>query len=173
MAKYNKAIVDKMAELYETGNYGIKEICEAVGITKETWYDWKEKKPYFSDLLERAHARRLENLGQLALSGMAVLLTKHEYEEVTTEYINGPGDKPKIKSRKVVKKFVMPNERMIEFVATNRMAQEWKHRNNVDHTNNGDSFNFSNFLMDNNTVPDEDPESEEGNLTDDNGDIQG
>lgn len=54
MAKYNKKIVEKIANLIREDSYPIAEICEKVNISKETYYDWLKTKPDFSDAIKKA-----------------------------------------------------------------------------------------------------------------------
>ena len=54
MAKYNKKIVDNICALIRTDSYTIAEICEQVGISKETYYQWLKTKPDFSDAIKKA-----------------------------------------------------------------------------------------------------------------------
>lgn len=122
--KYGPAIIKKITTLIESGDYTIKEICTNVGITKETFYDWKHNKPDFSDLLKKAEDNRLEVFRQAARNGLLVLLQGKEFEEVTTEYKEGKPDasgqtKPKITSQKKVKKFIAPNPTSVIFALKN------------------------------------------------------
>lgn len=138
--KYSQKLASKVIELISTGDHTIQDICKHVGISKTIFYKWKEEKVDFSDALKKAESERLDNLKELAKSGLAILLTKHEYEEVTTEYIDTKEGKPRIKSQKKVKKFVMPNPTAVIFTLTNREPTDWKHKQSVDHTTGGKSF---------------------------------
>lgn len=131
--KLNKETVDKFIELYATGKQSIQDICEAVGIDRSTFYAWKKNKA-FGKKLSDAHTKRLDAIGEMALSGMVILLSKHEYEEVTVEYIEDKNGKPKIKSQKKVKKFIMPNPAMVALALTNRQAVDWKNKQSIDTT---------------------------------------
>jgi|ERR1051325_6114889 transposase-like protein len=132
--KYSAKIRDIIVELVSTGDHTIEAICSHVGIVKDTYYRWRETKTDFSDALKRAEKIRLESLGTLAQSGLAILLTKHEYEEVTTEYIDSKDGKPKIKSQKKVRKFIMPNPTAVIFALTNRKPDDWKQKQSVEHS---------------------------------------
>lgn len=129
--KYCKEIAGKIIELYASGDQSIQAICDAVKIDRTTFYAWKQNKA-FGKKLETAHKKRLDAIGEMALSGMVILLTKHEYEETTIEYTEGKDGKPKIKSQKKVKKFIMPNPSMVALALTNRMADDWKNKQSID-----------------------------------------
>ena len=130
--KYSRKLADKVAELVASGEHTLKEVCKHVGISFETYNTWKKTKPEFSDLIKSAEEERLQNLGNLAKSGLALLLTKHEYEEVTTDYVDGKDGKPRIKSMKKVKKFIMPNPTAVIFTLKNREPESWKDKQEFD-----------------------------------------
>lgn len=132
--KYSKELADKIIEQYATGNHTIQAICQAAGIHRETFYLWKKNNKSFATKLEQAHLLRMYAIGDLALSGLALLVQKHEYEEITTEYTEGKDGKPKVKSQRKTKKIIMPNPAMITLVLTNRMPEDWKQRQTIAHT---------------------------------------
>lgn len=136
--KYSKEIAKKFVELYATGNHSISQICAAVGIHVDTYYDWRQKKSEFSEALKSAEIRRLDAIKDLAKTGLALLLTGHEWEETKTEFVESK-DKtgksvPKIKSQTKIKKFVMPNPTMVIFTLTNQDPDNWKQRQQIAHT---------------------------------------
>lgn len=134
--KYSQKLADKIVELVASGEHTIKNVCKHVGISFETYNTWKKTKPEFSDLLKEAERERLDNLGELARSGLALLLEKHEYEEVTTEYVDNGKGQPKVKARKVVKKFVMPNPTAVIFTLKNRAPESWRDKQDIEHSGN-------------------------------------
>lgn len=139
--KYSKSLVKEICDLLATGQFTIADTCTKVGITESTFYYWKEKKSEFLEAVKAAEKKRLESFGQMALSGLATLLVKHEFEEVHTEYENDKNGKPKVKGQKRVKKQVMPNTTAVIFTLTNRIPEDWKHQSNIDHTTKGESMN--------------------------------
>ncbi|MES2733573.1 MAG: transposase [Bacteroidota bacterium] len=130
--KYSPEIVNRIVELLASGDYTINDVCKQVGINQDTFYDWKANKSEFSEALKQAEKDRLLSFKRMARSGLAKIIDVFEYEEVTTEYIDGKdkegNSKPKIKSRKVVKKFIMPNATAVIFALTNMDADNWKHK---------------------------------------------
>lgn len=141
--KYSQKLADKIVEMVASGEHTIQDICKHVGISKAVYYKWREEKIDFIDALKSAESQRLDNLGELAKSGLALLLSKHEYEEVTTDYVDGKDGKPKIKSMKKVKKFIMPNPTAVIFTLKNREPQEWKDKQEIEYS--GDiSINIDN-----------------------------
>lgn len=160
MAKYSKKLVKLICDELATGNHTIADVCIKVGITETTFYDWKKKKPEFSESLKEVEAKRLEAFANMARSGLAKLLDIHEYEEVTTEFENDKQGKPVIKFQKRTKKKIMPNPTAVIFTLTNRDPENWKNRQSIDAK--GDfkhSVSFGDFLMQTST---DDDSSEEG-----------
>lgn len=130
--KYCKQIADKVVALYATGDQSVQAICNAVKIERTTFYLWKSNNASFRKRIEEAEITRLESIGDLAMSAMKILLEKHEYEETTIDYEPDKNGKPKIKSQKTVKKFIMPNPAMVALALTNRKAKDWKNKQSVD-----------------------------------------
>lgn len=147
--KYIPEVVDKICDLLSSGDYTIKDVCRQVGINEDTYHTWKKEKPDFSEAIKKAEIARLDSFAKMAKSGLAKLLDVYEYEEVTTEYVDSKGkddngnevSKPKIKSRKVVKKFIMPNPTAVIFALKNRDPDNWADKQEVDVKTNGESLN--------------------------------
>lgn len=148
MAKYSKGLVKRICDELATGNHTIADVCTMNGITETTFYDWKAKKPEFSEAIKEAETKRLAAFANMARSGLAKLLDIHEYEEVTTEYENDKKGKPIIKSQKRVKKKIMPNPTAVIFTLTNREPNDWKNRQSIDAKGNiNHTLSFGDFLM--------------------------
>jgi len=58
--KYSEQLAEEFAEYLAYNS--IKKSCELVGITKETYYQWVYKFPFFSDLSIKARKVRAVNL---------------------------------------------------------------------------------------------------------------
>jgi len=152
--KYSKKTGKLFCDLLGSGKWNLDDVCEQVGISKQTYYNWKSNPKFdFLDILEAAEEKRMDSLKEKAMSGLAKLIDVYEYDEVKREF--EPDASGKLKPVKTIttKKRVMPSQTAINFVLTNQDAKRWKNRNNVDHTNNGDSFDFSNFLMNPDSMP--------------------
>lgn len=144
MTKYSDDIVNKICDMYATGKYTIEGICNNVGITERTFYDWKndESKTQFFQSLKKAEEERLDKHRELALSAQYKLLNGYEFEEVTQEGIADPKDPSKIiaKSIKKVKKFVPPNPTITIFTLKNLDKKNFPDTNNHDVTTKGDKI---------------------------------
>jgi transposase-like protein len=123
--KYSKDLVERLCTLLSTGEHTIADVCRQVGVSESQYYDWKAKKPEFSESLKKAEDRRLAAFATMARSGLAKLLDVYEVEETTTEYVEKDG-KPKIKSRKVTRRTIMPNATAILFTLKNREPAQWQ-----------------------------------------------
>lgn len=124
MSKYTKARVNKICKLIASDDYTIPEICLQVGINPATYHQWKLDHPDFPDAIKKAQDERLEVFRKAARSGLLTLLQGKEYEETTTEYVEGKPDaqgntKPKIKLQKKTKKVILPNPTSVIFALKN------------------------------------------------------
>lgn len=167
--KYSKAIAKKFCDLVASGKFTIEDCCSQCGFVKQTFYNWKEKYLDFLDLYEEAEIQRMDAIKEMAISGLAKIVDVFEYEEVKQETIIEKDEKGNLKQipTKIIrtKKRVMPNQAAINFVLTNQDAIRWKNRNSVDHTNNGESFGFGDFLMNEDSVPGAGPIDETTEIT--------
>jgi len=134
--KYTPDIVEAICQKLATGDHRIADVCQQVGISEQTFYRWKEEKGEFCEALKKAETDRLAAFVVMARSGLAKLLDVYEYEETTTEYIDGKDKNgnsvPKIKSRKVTKKRIMPNATAVIFALKNREPEEWKDKRELE-----------------------------------------
>jgi hypothetical protein len=111
----------------------ISEACEKVGIGRKTYYDWIDNDPKFAEDIEALDKWNLAN----AEGKLNKLVNGYKYEEVHLENTIILGGKGKNKkevavtptiTKKTIIKEVQPNERAIEFLATNRNRKRWKNR---------------------------------------------
>ena len=114
MAKYSDRLVEKIVRLIEEDTYTISEICDALRISRNSFYEWKNSKPEFCQVLEDAEDRRNDSLAMLArrslreqLEGYIVTTEKIVYED------NGYGGEA-MKSKTVTKKKVMAKVAVIK-----------------------------------------------------------
>ena len=84
----------------------------------------------------------------MARSGLAKLLDVFEYEEEHIEYVDDPKNPghPKIKSKKIISKKIMPNPTAVIFALTNRDPANFKHLQHIDHTSDGERVTGFNFI---------------------------
>ena len=54
MKKYNKKIVEHILTMIRSDTYTITEVCNNVGITRQTFYQWQHDNPEFAQAVEDA-----------------------------------------------------------------------------------------------------------------------
>ena len=134
MAKYNKQIVEHICELISADSYTIAEICEKVGITKDTYYKWLKTKSDFSDSIKKAQDRFSEFLVVEAKRSLVKMVKGYTVQEKRTVTADagkkGEDGKPivKIKEHIVTEKHYQPVAAAVFFTLTNRDPDNWKHR---------------------------------------------
>lgn len=118
MAKYNRTILKQIVTMTEDG-HSIVEICAAVGIARETYFDWKKNKPDFSDKIKAAEGKRWE-LRRTSLEPALKKLIEGfevEYIETTAEQDgfqqDGTTPKYRIVSQTKKKKIFPPNQAIV------------------------------------------------------------
>lgn len=109
------------------------QIAEKIGISKQTFYDWKKKYTDFSDTLKKGKEvvdREVEN----ALLKRAL---GYRYKETTRELIT---DKQtgisELVVTKVVEKEVVPDTTAQIFWLKNRKPEEWRDKRVIDDNSN-------------------------------------
>lgn len=134
MAKYSKELVKQIAELIASDSYTVSEICKIVGIHRSTFHDWERQKPDFSDTLKKARSDYNDQLIVEARRSLMKKIKGYEVEETKTVYGPSPKDdsKPKIKEMTKIKKHFQPDTAAIIFTLTNKVPDEYKHRQTID-----------------------------------------
>lgn len=100
-----------------------EQIAKNIGISKQTFYDWKKKYADFSDSLKNGKEvidRQVEN----ALLKRAI---GYEYEEISEKFEGGV-----LTERKVTKKQVVPDTTAQIFWLKNRKPSVWRDKAQVD-----------------------------------------
>jgi len=137
--KYSKDIVNKICSLIREDSYTIAEICSIVGISKDTFYKWKETKSDFSDSIKKAQNDFDEMLVAEAKKSLVKMIKGYtEQEKKTVTVDTGKRDdnnKPiiRVKEHSVIDKHYQPNPTLIIFTLTNRDSDNWKNKqdNNI------------------------------------------
>lgn len=128
MAKYSQKLVDRICSLIREDSYTIAEICDLVGINKDTYYTWMKTKSDFSDSVKKAEDARMQFFVAEAQKSLLKKIQGYEVEESKITYIdsgkpmvdeNGKEkQKPKIKEKTIVKKHIQPDTAAIIFTLT-------------------------------------------------------
>lgn len=134
MAKYNKKIVENICALIRVDSYTVVEICEQVGISKETYYQWLKTKPDFSDSIKKAQDEFKEDILVECNRSLVKLIKGYTVQEKRTVTADtGKKDengKPivKVKEHMVTDKHYPPSLGAIIHFQTNRDPDSWKNR---------------------------------------------
>lgn len=132
--KYDKDIVNKICALIREDSYTIAEICKLVGITEETFYQWKRRKTEFSESIKKAQSDFNNLLVAEAKRSLVKMIrgyTVQEKKTVTADTGKRDNDnKPiiRVKEHSVVEKHYQPNPTLIIFTLTNRDPEHWKNK---------------------------------------------
>lgn len=129
--KFSKEIVEKICEHLKKGAT-ITSTCAAVGLSRETFYDWMKKKPDVSDTIKKARAipdQKVEN----ALFRSATM--KHRFKEKHFKAVV-VGDKVKLIPEKTITKIIPPNVTAQIFWLKNRMPEDWRDKTEHEHSGN-------------------------------------
>lgn len=134
MAKYSKEIVENICELIRTDSYTIAEICQKVGIVKDTYYNWLKTKSDFSDAIKKAEDEYNDLIVVEAKRSLVKMIKGYTVQEKRTVTADtGKKDengKPivKIKEHVVTDKHYQPVTAAVIFALTNRDPENWKNR---------------------------------------------
>lgn len=131
--KYNRTIVKHITDMISSDEYTIEEICRAVKISKDTYYQWLNKKADFSDAIKKAEEKRMNFFKTEARRAAAKKITGYDYEEVSTVVVEGKDGRPRIKEKKTTKKHVPPDTAMVIFVLKNTDPDNFKDSQFIDH----------------------------------------
>lgn len=136
MARYSKKIVKDICSLIEKDSYTIAEICKLVNIAESTFYDWKAKKPEFSEAIKKAQGVFDELIVAEARKSLVKLIrgyTAQDKKTVTADTGKKDVDgKPivRVREHSVTEKHYQPNTAAVIFALTNRDPENWKNKYN-------------------------------------------
>lgn len=118
MAKYSKELVERIVAFIEADDYTVKELCEMVRISRQTFYEWLDIKPDFKRAVDDAVQQRDQMLVCLARTSLRKKIEGCIVEDQNITYETSPSN-PGIqteKSRVVNKKQCPPDLAAIKYV---------------------------------------------------------
>lgn len=132
--KFNQKIADTIVEMICSDSYTIRELCRAVNISKQTFYNWQAEHPDFAKSVEYA---RLEYMDLMTVNAEKSLLKKIQGENVTETIVrmkptgtrDGSG-KPEatVKEMVTTTRHIPPDTKSLIFTLTNQDPEHWKNR---------------------------------------------
>lgn len=140
MAKYSKKIVKRIVELIKSDTYTIAEICQMVGISPRTFYDWQSEDEEFAQEIQDAKEARMQFFVAEAKKSLLKKIQGYTVQEKHTTMVDSKEKdangkpKPKIKEQKIVDKHFQPDTAAIIFTLTNGDPVSWKNRQNTEVT---------------------------------------
>lgn len=146
MAKYSKKTVDRICSLIKKDSYTIAEICSLSGISESTYFEWKVRKPEFSESIKKAEDEFYSFMIVEARKSLVKKIQGYSVQEKKTVTVdsgkkNEETGKPvvKVKEHTVVEKHIQPDTAAIIFTLSNRDPENWKNRQIVDSNITSDS----------------------------------
>lgn len=140
MAKYSKKMVDKICSLISKDSYTVVEICNIVGIHKDTYYHWLETKNDFSDAIKIAKEEYTKTVLEECNKSLRKLITGYTVQEKKVITVDS-GKKnpngtpiPKIKEQTIIDKHIQPSLGAIIHFQTNNDPENWKNKQSTEVT---------------------------------------
>lgn len=136
MAKYNKAIVERITSMIRADTYTQREICAAVGVDETTFGRWKTKYPEFAEAIEDAEDERMARMVVIAKKSLKKKIEGYTVSEnkIVSVPTNKKDEKGKsigrIKEMTTTEKYVHPDTAAIIFTLVNGDPMHWKNRVN-------------------------------------------
>jgi len=151
--KYNKEIVEKICLLIKTDSYTIAEICDQVSINQDTYFDWINKKPEFSESIKKAKGEFNDFLLVECNKSLVKKIQGYSVQEKKTVTADtgkrDDNDKPivRIKEHSVTDKHFQPDTAAIIFTLCNRDPDHWKNRQTTEVTGkDGEKLGFTTVI---------------------------
>lgn len=129
MAKYDH-IKDELLQYIRDGST-FKEACQACGVSESQFYEWKSKKPDFSDEVKKAHKEGRAKIVPELERSLYKRALGYEYTETKTETFPDGNDRVT-----VTKKQMPPDVGALVFALCNLAPGDW--RNKVENQVSGD-----------------------------------
>lgn len=136
MAKYNKKIIKKIADLIKKDSYTVAEICSQSGIHPDTYYEWMRTKSEFSEAVTRAREEFRQSTLAECEKSLVKLIRGYDYEEKKVVYDDSKdregNSKPKVKEQITTRKHVPPVLPAIVHYQANNDPANWSNRQYVE-----------------------------------------
>lgn len=132
--KYSDETLERIVEIIKSDSYTIAEICDKVGISERSFYNYQKEYAEFAEAIKRARDKFDEKCVIEAKRSLIKLVGGYTVDETKTVYVDGKDGKPKIKEQTITKKHIQPNLGATIFLLTNKDPENWKNRQNSEIT---------------------------------------
>lgn len=118
MAKYSEESVEKIVSLIEDDFCSVAEICRVMGISRKTFYTWKDTKPELAREISKAENHREERTRQMLYSSLKKRLDGYIMVEEKEIYLPDPGNPEgvSLQSKTIKRKNCLPDLRTIKLL---------------------------------------------------------
>lgn len=134
MKKYNKKIAERILAMIRADTYTIAEVCNNVGISRQTFYRWQNDNPEFAQAVEDANNELLDKMNIEAKKSLMKKIKGYDVIETHVTTVPGKDGNPVIKEQKNVKKHIQPDTAAIIFTLTNCDPEHWRNRQSTEIT---------------------------------------
>lgn len=134
MKKYNKKVAERILAMIRADTYTITEVCNNVGISRQTFYNWQNDNPEFAQAVEDANNELLDKMNVEAKKSLMKKIQGYDVMETHVVTVPGKDGKPIIKEQKNVKKHIAADTAAIIFTLTNCDPDNWKNRHSSEIT---------------------------------------
>ena len=134
MKKYNKKVAERILAMIRADTYTITEVCNNVGISRQTFYNWQNDNLEFAQAVEDANNELLDKMNVEAKKSLMKKIQGYDVMETHVVTVPGKDGKPIIKEQKNVKKHIAADTAAIIFTLTNCDPDNWKNRHSSEIT---------------------------------------
>lgn len=132
--KYTAKLLKKITDLLEKDTYSQVEICRKVGITPQTFCNWKRDKEEFRHAIEEAEEACRQKIAVEAKKSLKKKIKGFSVPECKTVCRIGEDGSSKIIEETKSTKYYPPDTTAIIFALTNSDPAHWKNRHNTEVT---------------------------------------
>ena len=132
--KYNKKVAERILAMIRADTYTITEVCNNVGISRQTFYNWLNDNPEFAQAVEDANNELLDKMNIEAKKSLMKKIKGYDVIETHVTTVPGKDGNPVIKEQKNVKKHIAADTAAIIFTLTNCDPDNWKNRHSSEIT---------------------------------------
>lgn len=129
--KYSEELTNEICQYLREGD-SQKVAAMKAGIAEDTFYEWMNTKPEFSESVKKAKEEfRATIVGKLEAS-LFKRATGYEFTETEIKYVSDKNGEPRIKGQKTKKKHIVPDTGALIFALSNLAPEKWVNKQRVD-----------------------------------------